>query len=176
MAGRSFVAHPDRQKSLVLGYLRFPEITEIFQNIARDVSLSNNVLSEWDRETLDGHIRQFIIPLLRDAGVIAESSSKQCGYSTEYDEISFQGLTDSQSAKVSAKRAELISNTFEDSDTRGEVLSANIHFHALPNHAREELLGGIRKLLAQYLTVIPDTSSEGRQFRLAIVARAEKAR
>jgi len=175
MTGKAFIARPDSQNGLVLGYLRFPEITEIFQNIAKDVSLSKNVLSEWDRETLDGHIQQFIIPLLKQAGVIAASSTTKCGYSTEYDELSFQGLTDSQSAKVSAKRAELISNTFDDSDTRGEVLSANIHFHALPDHAREELLGGIRKMLAQYLSVIPDTASEGRQFRLAIVARAEKA-
>jgi hypothetical protein len=172
--GKSFIARPESHKALVLGYLTFPEITEVFLNIARDVPLSKRVLSGWDKETLEGHISQFMAPLLVEAGAISKDSSRKCGYKTDYTELAFEGLTRSQLAQVASRRAVLIGESIEDTDTRDEVLSANVNFHALPDNLRVELIGSLRAVLVKYLDNIPDTAAQGRQFRLALVARAEK--
>ena len=135
MAGKAFVAQADQHRSLVLGYLQFPEMTEIFHNVAKDRPLSSGVLSEWDQETLEGHIQQFILPLMNEAGAISKNSGRRCGYETEFDEIIFEGLTRTQLGQLTAKRATIIGRTLENGDSREEALSANFYFHALPEQA-----------------------------------------
>ena len=171
---KPFIANAIEHKALVLGYLRFPEITEVFQNICKNRDLSHCVLSDWDTETLDGHIKEFIIPMLLDNGVISKNNDRKSFYSSEYIEIQFEGLTRSQLAMVAAKRATLISQTVETTDTRYDMLSANLHFHALPDSMRTELLGSLRNILSNFISNVPDDAKNGRQFRLAMVARAEK--
>ena len=171
---KPFIADAARDKSLALAYLRFPEMTEVFQNVLKNKSLSENVLSEWDAETLEGHIRQFILPNLLDAGAIYKDDTKSCGYSSQFSDLSFVNLSRPQLATVAAKKALLISNSVEVTDSRDDVISANLHFHRLPDHLRSELLGSLRSLLTKYMQDIPDSFTEGRQFRLALVARAEK--
>jgi hypothetical protein len=171
---KSFVVRPDTHRALVQSYMIFPEITEVFLNITRDLPLVKNVLSSWDKEMLDGHINQFMAPQLVEAGVIAKDASKKCGYRTDFSELSFQGLSQAQMAQISAQRAKTISESFSEFDVREEVLSANLDFHAMPDALRAELLGSLRAVLTKYLDQVPDIEATGRHFRLALVARTEK--
>ena len=175
-SAKPFIADSTREKSLVLAYLRFPEITEVFQNIVNNRPLAEKVLSEWDPETLEGHIREFIVPQLLEARAIRKDLAKVSGYVSDFSELSFSGLSRSQLSIVVAKRALLISSTVENSDSREEVISANLHYHSLPDHLRSELINSLRGILNKYIQDIPDNSADGRQFRLALVARAEKAK
>lgn len=171
-SSKAFIADSSKEKSLVLAYLRFPEISEVFLNIAKGRSATENVLSEWDSETLECHTREFILPQLIDAGVIRKDATRPCGFATDYSDLSFVGLSRMQLATVASKRALLISETIEANDSKSEVISANLHFQSLPDHLRSELVESLRNILNKYISDIPGTNTEGRAFRLALVARA----
>jgi hypothetical protein len=171
---KPFVVDAIKERSHALSYLRFPEMIEVFHNIRREKPLSEKVLSEWDPETLEGHIRQFILPILMDMGAIQKDPSKSCGFSSPYNDIVFENLSWSQLAALAAKRAMHIGSTIEPTDSKEEMLSANLFFHQLPDTLRSELMGSLRAVLTKYLQDIPNDFTEGQPFRLALVARAHK--
>ena len=76
---KPFVADAIREKSLVLTYLRFPEITEVCQNIANDRPLTEKVLSEWEKETFESFIQEFLLPRLLEANVISRDAKRASG-------------------------------------------------------------------------------------------------
>lgn len=171
---KPFIADATREKNLVLAYLRFPEISEVFLNIVRNRPVTENVLSEWDPETLESHIREFILPQLHEAGAIRKSLDRLSGYATDYADIHFTSLSCEQMAAVASKRADLIGRTVSPKDSLSEVLTANLHFQSLPDGLRSELMENIRTILNKYIDAVPGTNDSGSTFRLALVARAEK--
>lgn len=173
-AAKAFIADATREKNLALAYLRFPEITEVFLNIVKNRPVTENVLSEWDAETLESHVREFVIPQLQEAGVIKKSLDRVSGFATDYSDLKITGLTRSQLATVAAKRAELIGRSITPTDSRDDAMSASVYFQSLPAGMRSELMASLRTILNKYLEQVPGTNTDGPTFRLALVARAEQ--
>jgi hypothetical protein len=180
MAIKPFIATPKTHQTLVFGYLRFPELKEVFQNIVKDEELDKGVLSGWDKETMHNHIHRFMLPLLAEAGAIRADMKTKCGYVTDYTDLIFDGIGAVSWANLCATRALQIAQTVRETDTKENAIFADLHFKQLPSNFLEELLSGLRSFLGHYLTEVSDNSvapenstDEGKAFRLVLLARSE---
>jgi hypothetical protein len=157
---------------LILTYLNFPELIDIFQNIVCKKPLLEGVMSKWELDTLKGHTTHFIIPSLEKSGVIEVAQHTPSGYTTEYTDLICPGMSNAQVAPILLDRAECIAKRYTHEDANEDSIAASCNFKAMSREKRIELFSRLRGILNEAMA-LPD-DPDGEQFRLVLLGRVEK--
>lgn len=170
---KPFYAERPAHDDLVLTYMTFPELMDVFQNIACGLPLTQGVRSKWDTETLEGHTRRFILPRLESAGVVRASQDAPSGYVSDYTDLVCPGVSNVQLAPLMVDRTECIAASFQAGDSMDDAISASCNFRGMPKTKRLEIFARIRDILHEAMNS-PDDLENGETFRIVLVGRAEK--
>ena len=171
IAGAVFLVDAFTHPKLASLYSLMPELPEIFGNIQEDRALTKNVLSSQDTSTLAQTIQNIVLPVFLEYGVCRRDESRTCGYVTSHSNLSFAGVGRGANAKVAVKRAALIAEQFQSTDTSDDALSVSWMFEAMPDAARKEFFGELRKLVTNYSSVLENPLPKGKALRLVVIAR-----